>query len=824
MAYGANGGKGGGKPSFGSLGGDGQGGQGDGTGTGDTGDGANDKTHQAKAAAEKLHADTTPPKPTTEGTNNGQGNGKIDRPAEKSEPPAGGSSPVNRGGVSADGNSSQQKTDSKAASTPSDNKTLSTTQQPTVTSAEKSNAAAVKTQTEQAHTSGQNKELIATNPYNAAPKADTSIQPQSHTKSAEATKNPQSPHEGKEPGNEAKVLAQPERSSAMSPEKTQPAHSLEQRAAAAPETRIANNPPQEHVKTPQTESTQTARSQQVDKQQQSEKTLQSDKPQQIAAATPNVENKQFGQSPGRNNNPSEQAPPAGRNDSAAKDVNAKLLNSEQSKIPASDTKPAADATPKQKLEPLNPPPAAGELGQKDSAGGGRIPHEQQGLTEATSKHGNPKFDVAPGEQSVKDAPHKPDVPQPSKETRVDATDNAMPDRSIFIDKSKNSQIDGVKDSSNVVGNRQTEPPSPIRDGKQETRSDKDTKDTSNESVSKSDHRVDSRVSEGSGGGSFGINLEARGNRAEKGEPIERLSILADVKVGEKSIRLDLADRKTLEGLLNAVQQVQDNRITVKDSTGRALLNLVLEIERDKLPALKDSLTLAIKEPSRELGDRIQGLLGEKMPERYKDEMNRLWEKAARSENLVEQVMRTITTWLDRLPFKQSASSNDDGKTLINDFTAGALDVTTENIGKLKLDLLDLRARSRSGEQEVVDDQEQRFVQRTFSAMEEAAKKESENVTDSSLSNTSNSLNRVSSANERPSYVIQEGDTFESIAVKQFNEVSLAGLVKKIAQVEESIAPNGVMISNLYVGRVISLPSEAEVNVARGELANQGQKT
>lgn len=744
----------GGTPTFGGFGGDTE--------------HQDDRPNDGAQTTDKLHADTTPPKET----NNGQGK-PTGGPAEKTEPPAGGSSVPNRDrGISSDGSSPQQKPESKTNVSPVD-KAFSASQQP-ATNAEKTSTVPGKStdtnRNEAVKTHLPTAELTA-----VQPKSEQSNQPQA--KSVEATKNSQSLHDENkdQTGTSAKALAPSDRTTSnAAQEKFQAGHSLEQKIAT-PGERQAAAPPQEHLSRPT----------QFDAQQMA-RAAQSDKPPQIAAAVPGVENKQFGQAPGRANNPGEPAPTAEKHEQANKTVDLSLQNSEHSKSEKSAAKLATEGEQHKKLDEPPKSPAAGELGSNNSAGreGKLVP--EPNLSEATTKHGEPKSDVARGDQAVKEAPHKVETPQPSKEIRHDATEN-LTDKNIFIDKSKNAQIDGAKDTS--IGNRPGETPTGNRDGKQDARSDKDI---GNELTTKSDQRSDARVSDVVAGGSVGINLEGRGNRTEKSEPAERIILKVE------NLAVNLADKGTVANLLGVLEQIKTGKVIATDPESTAFAHAVLSMKETNLGKIE----AALKTSDVTLLNAV--LLDKLTPEQAEYQKLARWDlpkEKAKNEKLEaeNQELKRDRNFLQG--FIASV------KNLFADFIHGRKLLGQDASAAEIVEEITIEAKNKNAVEQ--------FMARThtqlarYDAGEDAEQIDIEDAQVTASGQRSNQQKTTT----RDTHVVETLSNCEAIALLKLGKAELGELLAQINQIESTLIDDRPKRRDLLPGEVLFLPTKQEIQAA-----------
>lgn len=767
-----------------------------------TGDGTGDKTQQptaaeqqaaqAKAAAEKLHADTTPPKPTMEGTNNGQGNGKTDRAAEKSEPPAGGSSPVNRGGISSDGNSFQQKTESKAASTPSDSKTLSTTQQPTATSAEKSNAAAVKPQAEQVHTSGQNKELIATNPYNAPPKGgDKTIQPQEQSK-PEATKYPPSLHEeGKEQtAPSAKALAQSDRNTDNQQTKTNAApiekptnepigrsgHEIEQHGPPAQQPKSSENTNQsQKITTPETKPEPKSGS--------------------IPSPTPiptDIHQPQKLQNPASAANQPESAPIAPQKDLSTKPVDTKMQLGDNPKPPTADGKPASEAAQGKNFEPPRSPAVAGELGAHNSAGGERIAHEPPVTKESNNPNGgtSKQFDVAQ-EATTTEARGDRIQSQSQIKTSEDIATGRLD--TTLIEKNRDHQVENtiLPTGKNTVG----EPSVKVDTGK----TDKQEKPPEVDSVTGDKPPLKVPVTDAAAGGSaLAIPSDHRSDKVTA-EPVERIILKVENGV------FNLAEKGTVSKLLGVLEQIKTGKVTATDPESTAFAHAVLSV--------KDANWVKVEVALKALDSSLlNNLLVDKLPpEQAENQKLARWELPKEREKSAKLEAENQELKRDRYFLQGFVESI---KGFFADFVHGRKPLPPDASGPEIVEDISIEARNRNAVEQ--------FWSRTQTQLakyEVGEDTDQADVDDAPVDiSSSKSIQPIIAT--RATHVVETLSNCEEIALLKLGNSALSDLLAQINQIESTLIDGRPVRRDLLPGEVLFLPTEQEIQAVM-EPPNRG---
>ncbi len=253
----------------------------------------------------------------------------------------------------------------------------------------------------------------------------------------------------------------------------------------------------------------------------------------------------------------EAAPGKPPQDLVAKPADSNVRSTELPKQTTTYGKTASEALKDLKSESARSPELAGAGTDKNSAGNGPIVHEQPNLSEATTKHGEPKSDVARGEQATTEATHKPETQEPSKEIRVDTTDSLTDRNNIVIDKNTKTQVEGTRDTA--IGNRAGEAATGNRDGKQEPPGKDKTADIANKTDT---HLPGNDVSSASMGASFDGRPGRVNDKAEqKAETTDRGEVFKTQD--GKPVKLDLTNKETCKQVLDLINQIETNRPSVR---------------------------------------------------------------------------------------------------------------------------------------------------------------------------------------------------------------------------------------------------------------------
>lgn len=751
-------------------------------GTQSTSDGTQTPQQVQQGAAAKLHADTIPPKPTTEVTNNGQGQPKTGGQTDKSAPPAGGASGP-PGGTEANPLSAKPiSSDVKSSS--SDSKPLAASQ-PSGTAAERT----VKPQ-DQVKTEAP-PHLIASNPY--APKTEQTGQ---QSAKSEVNKSPDQPR-NTDIRTETSAKALDEKSHNTSD--SQPVRgSNESLGGIAREQVKPHGPPADQARA------QDVSHRHQDPTENPKITNQETKSESKSASIPppviiptDTHQAQKTQNPASMAHQPETAPVAPPKDLAAKPVEPKFQLGEAPGQHANNGKGASEAAQDKNLEPPRSGAGAGELDSKNSAGNEPIAHEQPHVKEAGSTS---KSDVASGEQSHVEAKTvKNELPSPKDLTpgqqitdRNDAT--FMPS-----DKSKGGTSASVETgvrNEQPPGSKDTIPQDKVTGGKDERKQDKP-----NESTADSGDRhlpPINAVSDKNIASTQGIPGDSKQDKqAESSEKNTGSFIFTDGKT-----RIDLADPRVVNKFIDVLKQIlATGNVTVTDNDSRTLATCAFRMNPDNTTKLLEVL-LAGKL------DRALPLLSDKLPDDLADDR-------VRSRVELPQKIMQLERQLGKITSQGDSFANDltraVGQFAVGEIgqNAGIDEIVDKAAGSVPNPSLSAILQIVAGLKQLFT-QGEAFLRNTFSGdamigtRDDASSEETEEII--SLPEPTYDED----GNMREKYTVKTGDSYESIAKAKCNDARLGVLIEGINKSYATVYSDGDYERHkLRVGDVIDIPTKPE---------------
>ncbi|MBX9725405.1 MAG: hypothetical protein K2X81_28670, partial [Candidatus Obscuribacterales bacterium] len=478
----------------------------------------------------------------------------------------------------------------------------------------------------------------------------------------------------------------------------------------------------------------------------------------------------------------ETAPPVPQKDLAAKTTDAKAQLSDPLKQTTSDGKAAPEALQGKNIEPPKSSAVAGELGSSNSAGKEQIAHEPPVTKDSVNANvGTGKeFDVAheattSEASSGKSEPHS----QIGHSEQIAVNASRLDGIDAIIEKDKDPQID----STILPAGRKAEGGQPIKvtEGKQDSRQDKDGAEVGQKPEPRSPG------SEGTAGGSMGAGFDSRAGRSQdKVEPSADREQRGEVFKTQdgKQVRLDLTNKETCKQLLDLINQIETNKFKPLDATGKARLELLLEVQDGARMGIKEGLQAFIGKDrpidkaqfTTLLDDKVELTFAQKIKEltigRVNDaqKIEGLQSQLKVTETFFDSARKLIVEAFDRITNRARASvpttKTDNLSAILDETISGKFDTVSEV------------------EKAVSEETEQ--IQHAFevfgATIKHVENKDSEQQAEEQVDAqqtpgvTANQYNRT--ANRKP-YLVKTNDTYASIAISEFSDIRLWQLIERV---------------------------------------------